>query len=163
MSNKFRQIATVAASLTIGACSGRDPRADGSSMGSLSPISPSVVAVDPVRTAPIPMVASSVGGTLKETLTGPPIGGAAPEGQALADESRFQSGGDTILSVQIRKVNLPDGTPLDVSLDFTPIGRIILAGGGGTLTANLGHFGVSRDQVRVKNGSATVLSGGFFQ
>jgi hypothetical protein len=65
--------------------------------------------------------------------------------------------------LQIKKVNLPDGALLDVSLDFTPIGRITLARGEGTLTANLGHFGVSFDQIRVKNGSVTILSGGFFQ
>ena len=61
-----------------------------------------------------PGLDSSTGGTLKETLTGPPIAGVTPEGQALADESRFQSGGSTILTVQIRKVNLPDGTVLNV-------------------------------------------------
>jgi hypothetical protein len=33
----------------------------------------------------------------------------------------------------------------------------------GTMQANLGHFGVSRDQVRVNNNGATILSGGFFQ
>jgi hypothetical protein len=162
MSNRIRQITVLAASLTIGACSARDHGTAGSSFGSLSPVGPSVVTVDPLRAAPIP-TAASAGGTLKETLTGPAIGGVVPEGQALADESRFQSGGDTILTVQIKKVNLPDGALLDVSLDFTPIGRITLARGEGTLTANLGHFGVSFDQIRVKNGSVTILSGGFFQ
>ena len=29
-------------------------------------------------------------------------------------------------------------------------------------TTSLGHFGVSRDQVRVNNGDVTILSGGFF-
>jgi hypothetical protein len=162
MSNRIRQITVLAASLTIGACSARDHGTAGSSFGSLSPVAPSVVTVDPLR-APIPTAAASAGGTLKETLTGPAIGGVVPEGQALADESRFQSGGDTILTVQIKKVNLPDGALLDVSLDFTPIGRITLARGEGTLTANLGHFGVSFDQIRVKLGSVTILSGGFFQ
>jgi hypothetical protein len=163
MSNRIRQITVLAASLTIGACSARDHGTAGSSFGSLSPVGPSVIAADPLRAVPIPAAAASAGGTLKETLTGPAIGGVVPEGQALADESRFQSGGDTILTVQIKKVNLPDGALLDVSLDFSPIGRITLARGEGTLTANLGHFGVSFDQIRVKNGSVTILSGGFFQ
>jgi hypothetical protein len=33
-------------------------------------------------------LASSTGGTVKETLTGPAIGGVVPEGQALADQSQ---------------------------------------------------------------------------
>ena len=107
--------------------------------------------------------ASSTGGTLKETLTGPAINGVVPEGQALADESQFASGGPTILTVQIKKVNLPDGTVLGVTLDFTPVGAITLSGQQGTLRTSLGHFGVSRDQVRVNRASTTILIGGFFQ
>ena len=108
-------------------------------------------------------LAASTGGTVKETLTGPAIGGVAPEGQALADQSQFLSGGSTILTVQVRKVNLPDGTVLSVSLDFTPVGSITVSRGEGTMQANLGHFAVSRDQVRVRNNTVTILSGGFFQ
>ena len=105
----------------------------------------------------------SSGRTLKETLSGPAIDGVTPRGLATADESNFSSGGSTILTVQVRDVNLPDGTVLGVTLDFTPVGSIRLAGRQGTMTANLGHFGVSRDQVRVKNGDAQILIGGFFQ
>ena len=107
--------------------------------------------------------ASSIGGTLKEILTGPAVNGVVPQGQALADESQFVSGGPTILTVQIKNVNLPDGTVLGVTLDFTPIGSITLSGRQGTLQTSLGHFGVSRDQVRVNRGSTTILIGGFFQ
>jgi hypothetical protein len=45
--------------------------------------------------------------------------------------------------VQVKKVNLPDGTAVDVSFDFRPIGRITLSRTEGTLTADLGHFAVS--------------------
>lgn len=115
-------------------------------------------------TGPSPATAaSSSGGTLKETLTGPAINGVVPEGQAIADESRFSGGGSTFLTVQIRKVNLPDGTALGVSIDFKPLGSIVLAQGAGSLTVSLGHFAVSRDAVAVKNGGVTILSGGFFQ
>lgn len=106
---------------------------------------------------------SSSGGTVKETLIGPAINGVVPEGLALADQSNFLSGGSTILSVQVKKINLSDGTVLQVTLDFMPIGSITLAGGQGSMSADLGHFGVSRDQVRVKNGDVTILQGGFFQ
>ncbi len=106
---------------------------------------------------------SSVGGTVKETLTGPAINGVVPQGEAIADQSSFLSGGSTILTVQVRDVNLPSGTVLGVTLDFTPIGTITLSGGEGSMTANLGHFGVSRDQVRVQCGDGTILQGGFFR
>ena len=113
--------------------------------------------------AAVTVQASSTGGTVKETLSGPAINGVVPEGQALADESRFSTGGPTILTVQIKKVNLPDGTVLGVTLDFTPVGSITLSGQQGTMQTSLGHFAVSFDQVRVNNGATTILRGGFFQ
>ena len=100
---------------------------------------------------------------MKEALIGPPIGGIVPEGQAVADMSRFQAGGSTILTVQVRKVNLPDGTILPVTLSFTPVGAITLVRGEGGLTTDLGHFGVSRDSVDVRNGTVTVVRGAYFQ
>jgi hypothetical protein len=103
------------------------------------------------------------GTTLKETLSGAAIGGIVPEGQAVADMSQFQAGGSTILTVQVKKVNLPDGTSLTVALSFTPVGTITLLRGEGTLIADLGRFGVSRDAVEVRNGAAVVLRGAFFQ
>ncbi len=103
------------------------------------------------------------GTTLQETLSGPAINGVVPEGQALADESQFASGGSTTLTVQVKKVNLPDGTVLGVTLDFTPIGTITLNRGEGTLNANLGHFAVSNDEVRVNNGATNILIGPFFR
>jgi hypothetical protein len=130
-------------------CSQRNASSSESMLNPLSPTSASL--------------AASTGGTLKETLSGSAIGGVVPEGQALADESQFAAGGSTILTVQVKKVNLPDGTVLPVTLDFTSVGSITLSNGEGTMRASLGHFGVSRDQVRVLNGSTTVLSGGFFQ
>jgi hypothetical protein len=109
-------------------------------------------------------LAGSSGGTVKETLTGAALGGVVPEGQALADQSRFLSGGATTLTVQIKKVNLPDGTILTVTLDFTPVGTITLQRQEGTLVTSLGHFAVSRDQVRVnRSNGTTILNGGFFQ
>ena len=38
-------------------------------------------------------LAGSLSGTVKEILTGPAIGGVVPEGEALADQSNFLSGG----------------------------------------------------------------------
>ncbi len=100
---------------------------------------------------------------LRQILTGPAIGGVVPNGQAVADESQFADGGPTILTVAVRDVNLPDGTALSVSLDFTVVGTIRLMGGAGALTVDLKHFAVSFDQVRVNNGRMTALMGRYFK
>jgi hypothetical protein len=150
MSIRVHHVVVVGALIATVGCSGRS-----------NPTSPSVLA--DINSG---SQASSVGGTLKETLSGPAIAGVTPEGEALADESRFVSGGDTILTIQVKKLNLPNGTVLNATLDFTPVGSITLSNGEGTLRADIGHFAVSRDQVRVYKGSTTgtpVLSGGFFQ
>ncbi len=110
-----------------------------------------------------PAYAGGCGPTVKETLTGSAINGVVPEGQAQADESQFLCGGDTILTVQVKNVNLPDGTVLGVSLDFTPVGTITLSKQEGSMSADLGHFAVSHDNVRVNNGGTTILIGGSFQ
>ena len=110
------------------------------------------------------------GGTLREPLSGPAFNGATPSGQATADETRFSGcGGFSLLSVQVRNVNLPDGSVLWVTLDFGPVGTITLHGGSGTMpTLNMGQFGVSRDQIRVYSslpdlpGFQQILIGGSF-
>ncbi len=114
-----------------------------------------------VRAAPV--TAGGCGTTVKETLSGPAINGVVPEGEARADESRFLCGGDTILTVQVKKVNLPDGTVLGVTLDFQSIGTITLSRGEGTLSVNLGHFAVSNDEVAVYNGTTQILIGSYFR
>jgi len=111
------------------------------------------------------------GGTLKNTLSGSPIGGQTPSGQATADETKFSGcGGFSLLSAQVKNVNLPDGRVLWVTLDFMPVGTITLRGRSGTMaTYNMGHFGVSRDAVRVYSalpdvaGSQQILIGGAFR
>src|SRR4051794_21806946 len=91
-----------------------------------------------VSASPQPAVAGGCGPTVKEALSGPAFNGVVPEGRATADESQFLCGGDTILTVQVKNVNLLDGTVLDVSLDFTPEGTITLRRMEGTLSVNLG-------------------------
>ena len=111
------------------------------------------------------------GGVLKESLSGSAFNGRTPSGQATADETRFSGcGGFSLLSVQVKDVNLPDGTQLWVTLDFGPVGTIVLRGGSGTMaTYNMGRFGVSRDQIRVSSalpdmgGAQQILIGGAFQ
>jgi hypothetical protein len=111
------------------------------------------------------------GGTLKESLSGPAFNGKTPSGQATADETKFSGcGGFSLLSVQVKDVNLPDGSVLWVTLDFKPVGTITLRGTSGTMpTYNMGRFGVSNDDVRVYSAlpdistSQQILIGGFFQ
>jgi hypothetical protein len=111
------------------------------------------------------------GGNLREQLSGSAIAGQTPSGQATADESKFSGcGGFSLLSVQVKNVNLPDGTVLWVTLDFGAVGTITLRGGSGTMPQyNLGRFGVSRDAVRVYSSLPDIstfhqiLIGGFFR
>src|SRR4051794_20843379 len=111
------------------------------------------------------------GGVLKEPLSGPASNGGTPSGQATADETRFSGcGGFSLLDVQVKNVNLPDGTRLWVTLDFGPVGTITLRAGAGTMaTYNMGRFGVSNDDVRVYSalpdvgGAQQILIGGAFR
>jgi Abnormal spindle-like microcephaly-assoc'd, ASPM-SPD-2-Hydin/Putative Ig domain len=111
------------------------------------------------------------GGTLREPLSGSAIGGQTPSGQATADESQFSGcGGFSTLSVQVKNVNLPDGTVLWITLDFHAVGTITLRGGSGTMARyNMGRFGVSNDDVRVYSAlpdistSQQILIGGAFR
>jgi len=100
------------------------------------------------------------GGVLRESLSGSTFNGRTPSGQATADETRFSGcGGFSLLSVQVKNINLPDGTQLWVTLDFGPGGTITLRGGAGTMaTYNMGDFGVSRDQIRVSSALPDVSS-----
>jgi hypothetical protein len=110
------------------------------------------------------------GGTLREALSGTAIAGRTPSGTATADETKFSGcGGFSLLSTQVKNVNLRDGTVLWVTLDFKPVGMITLKGGSGTMPQyDMGDFGVSRDQVRVYSAlpdvstSQQILGGGAF-
>jgi hypothetical protein len=151
MSLRFRHVVVFGALLSSVACSQTS-----------SPTAASVVSRNPI-TQFSKGGGGGGGGTVKETLSGPPINGVTPSGLATADQSQFSSGGSTILTVQVSNVNLPDGTVLGVTLDFTPVGSIVLSGGRGSTQKNLGHFAVSNDDVRVNNGNTQILIGGFFR
>jgi hypothetical protein len=111
------------------------------------------------------------GGTKKNPLSGPTFNGKTPSGVAVADMTQFSGcGGFSLLSTQVKNVNLPDGSVLWVTLDFGPVGTITLRGGSGTMpTYNLGRFGVSNDDVRVYSAlpdistSQQILIGGAFR
>jgi Putative Ig domain/Abnormal spindle-like microcephaly-assoc'd, ASPM-SPD-2-Hydin len=110
------------------------------------------------------------GGKLTEPLSGPSFNGQTPNGTAGANETQFSGcGGFSILSVGVKKVNLPNGTQVWVTIDGLPVGLITLKNGSGSMTPyNLGDFGVSMDQVQVFSSLPDVgtfqqiLSGGTF-
>lgn len=111
------------------------------------------------------------GGTVKEALSGAALNGQTPSGQAAVDESTFSGcGGFSVMTAQVKNVNLPNGTALWVTLDFKPVGTITLQSGSGAMAQyNLGDFGVSRDAVRIYSAlpdvatSQQILIGSFFQ
>jgi hypothetical protein len=115
----------------------------------------------------VPALAAAAGGgcgrTLVEALAGPSFNGVVPAGRATADESQLLCGGTTILTVEVANVNLADGTGLDVSLDFRPLGTLTLSGMHGVLAVDLGRFGVSNDEVRVSFQGHLILIGPFFR
>jgi len=88
--------------------------------------------------------------TTEARLAGPAIGGIVPEGRARAD-ARVTSGSfATTLVVEVKNVNLPDGTLLGVSIGSglgrpgdpwgSKTGTITLGRMQGTLTKDLGNF-----------------------
>ena len=114
--------------------------------------------------APIaPTAAAGCGTVVHEELNGPTLNAVVPRGQASADESQFLCGGSTTLTVDVADVNLPDGTVLDVRLDFLPVGKITLSRMAGGMAADLGRFAVSNDSVRVIHQGKLILIGAFFR
>jgi hypothetical protein len=96
-------------------------------------------------------VARAGGTTTEARLSGPAIGGVVPEGRARADARVANDGSfDTTLVVEVKNVNLPDGTLLGVSIGAglghpgdpcgTQTGTITLSRMQGTLTRDLGNF-----------------------
>jgi hypothetical protein len=116
---------------------------------------------------PTPTKASGGGGgggggpvfTVK--FKGAAINGVVPECEVKVDESQALVGGDTIMTVTVKNVNLPDGTVLGYNLDFDPGGSLVLRGGAGTSIVDLGRFAPGgRDTFGLTQGN-TVILGGF--
>lgn len=104
--------------------------------------------------APSPGGSCQTYGTLTEALSGSAINGQTPSGVATADETKLSGcGGFSLLTVQVKNVNLPDGTVLWVTFDGKAVGEITLNRGSGTMPQyNMGDFSVGGfDQVRVFN------------
>ena len=94
--------------------------------------------------APSPGGSCKTYGTFTHSLTGPAINGETPSGVATANETQLSGcGGFTLLTVQVKNVNLPNGTVLWVTFEGLPVGEINLSRGSGTMPQyNMGDFGV---------------------
>jgi hypothetical protein len=121
-------------------------------------------------------LARAGGTTTEATLSGPAIGGVVPEGRARADATVAKDGSfDTTLVVEVKNVNLPDGTLLGVSIGAgvgrpgdpcgTQDGTITLSRMAGTLTTDLGNFFPRGSSIcvgfPVGPGGTTILGGKF--
>lgn len=104
------------------------------------------------------------------TLTGPTIGGRTPGGQAVANQSTLTAcGGFVTINVDVKDVNLPNGTVLWVTLSGRPIGRITLSSGSATMQPYVYPGSLRKLAIQIYAapppltvGEPTVLSGGFF-
>ena len=119
---------------------------------------------------------AQAGGTTTEArLLGPAIGGVVPEGRARADARLTNGSFDTTLVVEVKNVNLPDGTLLGVSIGAglgrpgdpcgSQTGTITLSRRQGTLTKDLGNFFPRGTSIcvgfPVGPGETTILGGKF--
>lgn len=91
---------------------------------------------------------------------GAAINGVVPQCEVFVDESQALVGGNTLMTVTVKNVNLPDGTVLNYNLDLDPLGSLVLKGGTGTSTVNLGRFAPGgRDTFGLTNGNTFILGG----
>jgi hypothetical protein len=125
----------------------------------------------PVSPAGCPRITGSPS-SVSAKLSGPAIGGRAPSGQAVLDESRITScGGSAILNASLSGVNLPNGTVLWMAFDSQLVGRVVIENGGAQMAPfNLGDFLSRKDSMSVYGSpppvtllEPSVLSSGFFQ
>jgi hypothetical protein len=102
---------------------------------------------------------------IRTRLTGPPIEGRSPHGEAKADQSRLPQAPGR-LAVRVRNVNLPDDTTLtvnvggDVAGGGLDVGEITLSGGEGRLLTSLQAAVARGDAIAVLHGRQIVLAGG---
>jgi hypothetical protein len=97
-------------------------------------------------------------------LTGPPIAGITPQGQALGDQSKLTAcGGFVTLNVSVKNVKLPDGTVLWVTVDRI-VGTITLKGGAGTMRPYVLNSDLRKKAAGVSTSpfAGGVLGGAFF-
>src|SRR4051812_42570017 len=73
---------------------------------------------------------------LSTPLVGTPINGVTPSGSARVDQSKLPQTPGT-LTVEVKNVNLPDGTALAIELDGMAVGTINLVRGQGKVSTTI--------------------------
>ena len=120
-------------------------------------------------------VARAGGMSTEANLSGPAIGGVVPQGRARADARGTSGSFVTTLVVEVKNVNLPDGTVLGVSIGAglghagdpcgAQTGTLTLNGRQATMTRNLGNFFPRGTSIcvgfPVGPGEKTILGGKF--
>jgi len=100
------------------------------------------------------------GPTFTAKFQGAAINGVVPECEVKVDESQALVGGDTLMTVTVKNVNLPNGTVLNFNLDQDPEGSLVVQGGAGTSTVDLGRFAPGgRDTFGLTEGNTFILGG----
>jgi hypothetical protein len=95
---------------------------------------------------------------LSTDLVGPAVNGVVPSGAAKVDQSKLPAVPGT-LWVEVKNVNLPDGTVLWVVLDGDPVGVIPLARGQGRLATPIPmQVGRGSSQIFVGLGDVVILT-----
>jgi hypothetical protein len=111
----------------------------------------------------VPAFASGGGGgpTFTVKFKGAPINGVVPECEVKVDESQALSGGDTIVTTQIKNVNLPNGTVLKICIDNDPLDTIEVEAGQGTEVTDIGRFAPGgRDSFQLLDENFDLIAGG---
>jgi hypothetical protein len=89
-------------------------------------------------------------------LTGPALNGVVPQGQAKVDQSGLPKVAGT-LTLEVKNVNLPDGTALLVEPDGTLVGTVNLIRGQGKVSTTLPSQVGRNSVLKVGTGGVVVL------
>ncbi|MFL6230154.1 MAG: hypothetical protein ACJ741_15385 [Pyrinomonadaceae bacterium] len=113
---------------------------------------------------PTPQPTPSANAHIETRLAGAPLNGATPTGEA---EFEREIEGSRKLTVKVEHVNLPDGTRLNVFIDGTKVGEIVLAAGRGELSLSTSHGQTTPPvangtSVSVTNQAGTTIVSGAF-
>ena len=100
-------------------------------------------------------------GGVNFTLIGPPINGITPTGKANVDQTHLQQGDPGTITLEVKNVNLPDNTQLDIRIAFAHIATVTVVNGQGKVQATLPKvaFVFGPDELEVKLGLTDIMVG----
>jgi len=109
----------------------------------------------------IVMVSTAVAGGVNFVLVGPAINGVVPTGKATVDQSKLQEGDPGTITLEVKNVNVPDNTRLDIVIAFTHVATVNVVGGQGKVqsTLPLVEFAFGPDELEVKLNGQDIMIG----